>query len=60
VDIMLSPAAAFEGGALCTLEASGQLAQHPFEQGEATVFVVRLRSPPRAAAAAEARCWCQN
>lgn len=39
VDIMLADTAAFEGGRLSTLEADGECKHHPFEQGDALVFV---------------------
>ena len=39
VDIMLSEAGSFTGGDFSTLETSGELITHPFERGDALVFV---------------------
>jgi hypothetical protein len=39
VDVMLSPADAFEGCEFETLESSGELLSHRFERGDALVFV---------------------
>ena len=39
IDIMLSDKGAFTGGEFSTLEASGEMATHAFERGDALVFV---------------------
>jgi len=39
IDILLSDPAEFEGGVLQTLEADGELHSHPWQQGDALVFL---------------------
>ena len=39
IDVMLSSPGDFEGGQFSTLEADGTMARHPFEKGDALVFV---------------------
>lgn len=39
IDVMLSENGAFDGGQFCTLEADGTLTAHPFQKGDALVWV---------------------